>query len=592
MLRTQSRLLAALLLGGFLFVFALAGTANAYGATPPAAGDQVTFFVDSSYDIRNRSQVSATLLFVGSESYIFVENEYFNRLSPEDQQAFRNQAKSLQETFDTLIEPRLAQLLGTPWTPGIDNDPKITILFQEIDLSAGGYVNTANEFPRSTTPNSNEREMVYLNVAAVNSPRLKSFLAHEFQHLITFGSKERVLNKNDDIWLNELRSEVAPSLLGFDDPFSGSNLERRLNAFLQNPFDPLAEWKNAPADYATVNLFSQYLLGRFGQTFFQEMLRVPSVGMESFDAALRAVGSNAAFLDVFRDWVIASVLNDSAISDGRWGYADSDLRNFRVSPNATYGSGAFSLVKLSVASSMKDWAPQVYRFSEGDGRSLKVTFLTAVQPNAFQVPYIFRRVNQSVSEISVLTLTNGSGTVFLPDFGREITEATFVPMWVGKRSNFSANDPAGFFSFSAEATREVPKTQEGSPMVVSPQVFTPSFPDGSLIRANNDFKVYIVKGRFRRHILDAKIFSFYPHLGFEKVNVVSPEAVAAYEESFWVRADGDPKVYEVNGDKSRHWLNMTAEEFTTSGRVWDAVYIINKVERDFYALGADVKFTP
>ncbi|GAJ07681.1 unnamed protein product, partial [marine sediment metagenome] len=114
--------------------------------------------------------------------------------------------------------------------------------------------------------------------------------------------------------------------------------------------------------------------------------------------------------------------------------------------------------------------------------------------------------------------------------------------------------------------------------------------DGSLIRAKGDYKVYIVKGSYKRHILDSRIFDFYGHLNWANIMEVTPEERDFYKDSAWVRADGDKKVYEVNNDKTKHWLNMTAEEFYVSGRSWDGVFIVNNQERDFYRTGASVVY--
>jgi len=118
----------------------------------------------------------------------------------------------------------------------------------------------------------------------------------------------------------------------------------------------------------------------------------------------------------------------------------------------------------------------------------------------------------------------------------------------------------------------------------------PSLADGSLIRAKGDYKVYIIQNGYKRHILDARIFDFYGHLDWANIIEVTPEERDSYRDSVWVRAANDKKVYEINGDKSKHWLNMTAEEFYASGRRWEGVFIINNQERDFYRTGADVLY--
>lgn len=122
--------------------------------------------------------------------------------------------------------------------------------------------------------------------------------------------------------------------------------------------------------------------------------------------------------------------------------------------------------------------------------------------------------------------------------------------------------------------------------------------DGDLIRASNDFKVYIVKlvssEKYRRWFVGPQMFNFYLHLGFSKVKVVSPETLAGYEESWLTRAAGDTKVYWIDPASAqagvgatKHWIT-TGEEFASRGYKWNAVYVVNTAERDFYTTGSDL----
>ena len=112
--------------------------------------------------------------------------------------------------------------------------------------------------------------------------------------------------------------------------------------------------------------------------------------------------------------------------------------------------------------------------------------------------------------------------------------------------------------------------------------------EGELIRPANDFRVYIVKGGFARWIQNPKIFSIYKHFKPSDVKVIAANDLTKYTEASLIRAAGDPKVYEVNGDGTRHWINMTAEAFTKSGRNWNMVYVVNPAEVKLYQTGADV----
>ncbi|MBI2624124.1 hypothetical protein HYW67_01360 [Candidatus Parcubacteria bacterium] len=138
----------------------------------------------------------------------------------------------------------------------------------------------------------------------------------------------------------------------------------------------------------------------------------------------------------------------------------------------------------------------------------------------------------------------------------------------------------------------------GASLLVPLSASAQTIVDGDLIRASNDFKVYIVKTvgaeKFRRWFVGPQMFNFYLHLGFSKVKVVSPETLASYEESWLTRAAGDTKVYWVDPataqagvGATKRWVT-TAEEFASRGYKWNAVYVVNTAERDFYTTGTDL----
>ena len=112
----------------------------------------------------------------------------------------------------------------------------------------------------------------------------------------------------------------------------------------------------------------------------------------------------------------------------------------------------------------------------------------------------------------------------------------------------------------------------------------PNLPNGSLIRAINDFKVYIINNNYIRHILSGDIFDFYNHLNWNAIQEVSLSQLNSYQESFLIRELNDYKVYEINSDKTKRWLDMTAEEFANAYS-WDEIYIINEEELKWYETG-------
>ena len=117
-----------------------------------------------------------------------------------------------------------------------------------------------------------------------------------------------------------------------------------------------------------------------------------------------------------------------------------------------------------------------------------------------------------------------------------------------------------------------------------------NFPDlsnGSLVRAINDYKVYIINNIYRRHIIDEIIFSFYNHLNWNAVQEIDSSQLNNYKESYLIRELNDHKVYEIK-DNKKHWLAITEEEFIERGYNWDEVFVVNEAERDFYEMGEDL----
>lgn len=618
-------------------------------------GDSVSFYVDDYYDYRSRQRVTATIRKESEKAYFFVEDDWWNALDSSKQSRLQNIMNNLGVEFDTVIYPKLTQKLGPIWSPGVDGDEKVTILFTRLIDNAAGYFNPRDEYLSTEVSNTNEREMIYLSVLNLESSRIKSFLAHEFQHLITFYNKNYLNDAIEDVWLNEMRSEYVSTILGYDDIFSGSNLEDRLDDFLRSPSDSLTEWKGDPSDYGSVMIFAEYLYDQYGESLISSTVQNKKVGIESINEALAKISGAKKFSDVFTDWVLAVYFNDTNIGEGRYGYKNLNLKNVRVSPTNQYQISAFSNIEIS--KNLKDWQPFWYKFTgTSGGRLLKLDFNGKFLESNFKIPYATIS-NSGEKSVNFVNLVNQSGIAYVSGFGSSISSVIFMPSNQFKTDNFSNNDPLSSFSFDLSSVAlSVPVISNISPTSISPKggdavtvegsgfepglkvyfdesivndvtfidsstvkIFAPPhsagfvnlrienpnsksaslnqilnykslIADGSLVRAKGDYKVYIVNGNFKRHILSGKIFDFYGHLNWADIQEVESSVRDSYGDSYLVRAANDKKVYEINDDKTKHWLNMTAENFTLSGRSWESVFIINDKERDFYKIGADVLY--
>jgi hypothetical protein len=141
-------------------------------------------------------------------------------------------------------------------------------------------------------------------------------LAHEFQHMIHWYQ-----DRNEETWLNEGFSELAAYLNGFD--VGGFDW-----AFASEPDLQLNTWAEEPGaagpDYGAAYLFTSYFLDRFGPEATQALVAHPENSFASVDAVLEEMNAGLTHVDVFGDWVVANLLDDPTIADGRYGYADID----------------------------------------------------------------------------------------------------------------------------------------------------------------------------------------------------------------------------------------------------------------------------
>lgn len=568
---------------------AVCTAAFALPASADTFGQREFFFVNHRYDITARTSLSATLRQISVHGYFYVEDDYWNKLTVSQQTALTADFQTLASDFDSIYNKETAAF-GEPSMPGIDNDPRVTILLENLAQGNGGYFDTVNLFPRSQAHNSNEREMLAVSIAVVGTDLARDFIAHEFQHLISFHQKEQLRDVSEDVWLNEVRSEYAVTVAGYNEPFSGSNLENRTRSFLRTPSDSLTEWPNTATDYGIAAVFGDYIAGRFGPGVLTETLRSELTGIDSLNGWLKLKAIGETFTTAFRDWMLASYINDTS-KDRRLGYVDPDMRILRVSPQyrLTLSPGTESAVSTLI----KNWQPVWYEFGVAVTTSpAKVFRLEASGPAGqnFILPYavfyddgsydVFEAgpVNGIRRFYVVNPLPAGRGTKSVIKILLAATNATRPPG--GIEENHTLSLKAAFANeeetLAALAAAPAAGLQPGA------------LSDGALIKRNNsEPEMYVIEGKYKRY-LRPEVIKLYGHLDPTKVILLDDAQFNSYVTANYVRNVNDEKVYAVWPDGTKHWLNMTGEYFTSSGRDWGAIFIINDLELNFYKTGADI----
>lgn len=413
----------------------LIGLAALFLATPLISrATELEFNIDPAYDFSGRSKVSAFLYQIGANVYFYVEDDFYNGLDIDKKKEFSEAVKNLSLEFDANIYPKLREAFGSEPNPGIDQDSKIFILLIQMKGEAGGYFNSGDGYSKLQSPESNEKEIIYLNASLATSHLAKSFLAHEFTHLITFNQKDKLQKIADDVWLNEARAEYAPSLLGYDGDYPSSNLKKRVKAFLEKPNDSLTEWRNEAADYGVINLFSQYLVERYGLKIFSDSLKSSKVGIDSINEALKNNGFSEDFSRIFSDWTVVLVVNDCALGQ-KYCYSNPNLKSLRISPQLNF-LPSIGESSLTVTNFAKNWQGNWFKFVGGQG-TLKLEFIGDSKVS-FKVPYLLETSLGKYS-LDYLNLNNLSrGTNYFSDFGKKGISLTIIPSAQSKTSGFTS----------------------------------------------------------------------------------------------------------------------------------------------------------
>ena len=225
--------------------------------------------------------------------------------------------RDLVTTFDDHVWPKVAERFG-PATD-IDGDGRFTILLTRWLSRLGdgqtrvdGFVRGADLDRRQVAPFGNQADMMYLNANLTAGPHLRTVLAHEYTHAVTFSRKVLAHDRpgpldastEEEGWLDEALAHMVEDDLGF----SRSNLDYRISAFLTQP----ERYRLVVEDYYSADLFRshgnrgatylflRWCVDRFGPNLIDTLIRSPRRGVANVGAA-----TGSPFAELFRRWTMA-----------------------------------------------------------------------------------------------------------------------------------------------------------------------------------------------------------------------------------------------------------------------------------------------
>ncbi|MBN1431134.1 MAG: immune inhibitor A [Anaerolineae bacterium] len=222
------------------------------------------------------------------------------------------------DTFADQIYPKVRDVFGEEWSPGIDGSPQIHILnlFWLGPYIAGMYV-PSDQFPTEIYAYSNQREMFYMSLMAseVGSESYMSTLAHEFQHMVQWHT-----DRNEAIWVNEGLSQMAQRITGHNDAFTHFNYlfdsRVQLNTWSR-------DFRESYSHYGASYLYLLYLYERLGEGVIREISHSPMNSLIAIEQVM--TGQNIVADDMFAEWLVANYINDVSVEDGRYAYSTETL---------------------------------------------------------------------------------------------------------------------------------------------------------------------------------------------------------------------------------------------------------------------------
>lgn len=262
-------------------------------------------------------RTQASLSVVGKHCYVYLEK---------GQEVPASRLEEIANEFDTHIYPTVTGYFGQEWNPGVDNDPRITLLLMDIKdgyqpkgTYTAGYFNPGDEYPEGQIPadsklKGNQREMLYIDInpSDVTSRNFLSVVAHEFQHMIHFHQDSK-----ENTWVNEGCSQMATWFCGYGHP-------TQVKAFTRSPDNSLVAWNrfNLLANYGQTYLWNAFLTSRYLKTedqrkeFFTSLVKDQEKGIKSYDALLKGLGTD--FTTAHREFILTCFLNDQELEKGRY----------------------------------------------------------------------------------------------------------------------------------------------------------------------------------------------------------------------------------------------------------------------------------
>lgn len=417
------------------------------------ANDPESFFIQSDYDLEERSKTEAVLILETEPIDYYGDVNWWENLTEKKRDNYKDKLKELSTEFEEEIEPQMTDQFGGKPVHPVTEEKKVSVIFHPMEDSAGGYFNSGDQHSKYQDPQSNEMSLLYLNTDVLDYENIGGFLAHEFMHLLTFNQKERIRGVREEVWLNELRAEYAPSFLGYNKK-ENSTLDKRKETFLRDPDISMTEWIGQRADYGVISMFGHYLVDHYGVEILSDSLKSDEVGIPSINEALEENDYERDFSEIFNDFKLAVLINDCEVGE-EYCFKNEKLKDLEVSPATNYipftedGS-------VSIKYRTKNWAGNWHKITGGQG-TLELNF-EVKKDLKVSIPYVLHKADGGY-KIDYMKTKDGEGTITIEEFDDEYDSLVIMPSIEEKTTGFNGAEESYLFEWAAHLIQEEKELQ-------------------------------------------------------------------------------------------------------------------------------------
>lgn len=304
-------------------------------------------------------QVNATCVAETDHAYVYVATDTWNA-----GKMTQAQVDTIADAFEKStpadgtrgIYKTDTDTFGAP--PDVDGDPHVYLLYYPMGSFNGtsfdGYFRDTDE---SQVKGSNQLEMLHLNSEGPFAPDTDYMLGvviHEFVHLINWK-----YDKGEEGWLNEALAESAMTLGGYmtDLPAGKQYVKSTAGTAL---------CVTGYSSYGATFSWGSYMLDRWGTSFLTDVLQDPAHGIASIESHL----PQGTFRDAFGDFMVANLLDQPSIGDGRYGYKSFDQSALGSETAGTIDSADHTSTAVA-------WGARMLRFSPSSAGTLSLTLDSA-----------------------------------------------------------------------------------------------------------------------------------------------------------------------------------------------------------------------